>query len=128
MVTRIIGLLTYRTHWSLCGSEPTTPSVGAVFSYQASTPRRPHFLRLRPSGCARPNCYLDPVVRFDFEGIVLAFCGTHAEDKAGGDTATILWVATGWLVCPLCYRALPLEIARCEHFNLAGRVCPPVAA
>lgn len=88
--------------------------------------RRPHFLRIKAHGCARPNCYLAPVVRFDFDGIVLAFCATHAEDKAAQPGAEVVWLDSGWAVCPLCFRVLPKDVVATSHYNLKGRVCPPV--
>jgi hypothetical protein len=81
------------------------------------------------NGCARPYCQAEPVVRFDFDGIVLAFCAQHAEDKAGVEPRPdVRWLAHGWVICDLCFRVLPNRVAHQEHFNLQGRVCPPVAA
>lgn len=94
--------------------------------------RRPPLAARTTNGCARPNCYLTPVIRFSFMtpgsdlGIVLSFCATHAENKAGQPTAEVQWLAIGWDVCPRCYRVLPDELVAVEHYNLQGRVCPPV--
>jgi hypothetical protein len=55
--------------------------------------------------------------------LVLAFCASHAENKAVH--AELDWIAVGYTVCQFCWRVLPTPMASAEHFDLDGLACPP---
>lgn len=87
-------------------------------------PRRARFRSNSVTRCARPNCFLDAVARFEWHGNALAYCADHSEDKAL--SMTVAWVSESHLACPVCGRILPRALATQEHFNLQGAPCPPV--
>lgn len=77
-------------------------------------------------GCARPNCFLPPVVTFDWAGMVQGFCATHAGAKLAEEhPPAILWMDSNYQACDTCGRILAraLFAQGAGHFDTQGLQC-----